>query len=126
MLIFRNTSFTNWMALALAVFLFNVSVDPPDHDRSKIKEDLTVNEIESLIELTFETLFGIDDFVPEGDDADQKSNIQFGSFVFRSERVELISSQAYLQIKEITNCCFQQGDLAEGVQGILSPPPKWV
>ncbi len=117
---------TNWMALALAVFLSNVSIDPPDRYRSKMKEDLTINEIESIIELTFETLFGIDNFVPEGDDADQNSNIHFGSFVFRPERVELISSQAYLQIQEIINCCFQQGDLAEGVRGMLSPPPKWV
>lgn len=126
MLIFRNNSFTNWMAMALAAFLTNVSVDPPDQFRFKMKEDLTINEIESIVELTFETIFGIEDFVPEGDDADQKSNIQIGSFVFKSGRIDLISSQAYLQIKEITNCHFHQGDLAEGVQGILSPPPKWV
>ncbi|MBZ0245032.1 MAG: hypothetical protein K8H85_03710, partial [Cyclobacteriaceae bacterium] len=122
MFIFRHTSLTNGMAIALVIFLFNVSVDPPDLHNRKMIEDLTINEIESIVELTFETIFGIEDFIPEGDDADQKSNYQFVNFVFKPEKVELISSQDYLQILEITNCFLQEGDLTEGVYVTISPP----
>ena len=112
------------MAITLAIFLCNVSIDPPDHEAMGVREDLTVNEIESIIELVLEEAFGIENYIPEGDDADQEFNYQFGSFVFKPDGVGLVSSQALVPILDITHFHFPQDDLEEGVHGILSPPPK--
>lgn len=57
----------------LLLQMINVSIDPPDFRQFKNahvehKEDLSLNEIESIYELVSEGLFGKD--VPESDDAD--------------------------------------------------------
>ena len=124
MFFFRKASYQNWAAMAMAIFLVNVSIDPPDPGRAQGQEDISVNEIESIVELALETFFGIDNIVPEGDDGDQEANLQFMGFAFNPERVGLVSLNAYRPLQEVNNFCSPQSDLAEGTGKVSSPPPK--
>ncbi|MCC5613396.1 hypothetical protein LC612_43650 [Nostoc sp. CHAB 5834] len=62
--------------LLMAFYVINVSIDAPDgyvlpNATGELREDLSVNEIESLGELLFEHGFGWKDAVPEHDEADE-------------------------------------------------------
>ena len=54
----------------LALVLLNLSIDPPDKEAPGQQEDLSVNEIESIVELVAEQWLGLEDFLPEHDESD--------------------------------------------------------
>ncbi len=54
----------------MAMYLFNCSVDTPDQFRDNIPENLLHNDQESMIELVLEMGLGMEDAVPEKEDAD--------------------------------------------------------
>jgi hypothetical protein len=54
----------------MSMYLFNCSVDTPDQCFDHIPEDLQINDQESIIELVLEIGLGMDDAIPEKEDAD--------------------------------------------------------
>lgn len=63
----------------MAFYVINVSIDAPDgyvtpNSQGEYREDLSVNEIESLGELVLETMFGIHDAVPEHDEPNEEED----------------------------------------------------
>ncbi|MGF7218188.1 hypothetical protein GGR92_004365 [Spirosoma lacussanchae] len=65
--------------LLMAFYVINVSIDAPDgyvtpNSRGEYREDLSFNEIESFSELVLETIFGIQDAVPEHDESDEEED----------------------------------------------------
>ncbi len=74
-----------WGALAFQVF--NVSIDAPDAKPDYIAEDLTVNDIETVVELVLEKVLDIENAIPEQDEPDEdgggfsvKKQIQFFAY----------------------------------------------
>ncbi|WP_097127479.1 hypothetical protein [Spirosoma fluviale] len=63
----------------MAFYVINVSIDAPDgyvsaNSYGEYREDLSVNEIESLGELILENVFGIHDAVPEHDESNEEED----------------------------------------------------
>lgn len=50
--------------------MFNLSIDAPDRETPGQPEDLSINDIESIVELVAEQLLGIENFLPEHDESD--------------------------------------------------------
>jgi hypothetical protein len=67
----RSQTIVLTVSIALLVQLFNLSIDPAD--LSFEKEDLTKNEIESIVELVTEHLLDHENLIEETDDGGQHS-----------------------------------------------------
>ena len=57
----------------IVINLINLSIDPPDLRPFWEPEDLTVNEMESIIEVVLEIFLGIDDAISEHDEQGDES-----------------------------------------------------
>jgi hypothetical protein len=73
-----------WLFMALQIL--NLSVDPPDMHPDYVPEDLSYNDMESIVEIVLEQLLDIEDAIPEQDDDDSSrallTKINFQSFYF--------------------------------------------
>ena len=67
----RESKAVRWMVLLMAGVIFNLSIDPPDREANGVAEDLSQNDIESIVELVAEQWLGIEDFLPEHDESDE-------------------------------------------------------
>lgn len=68
-----------FVALLMALYLFNFSIDTRDANPDHIAEDLNFNDIESIFEFSVECILGIHNAVAEHDERDQD---HAGSFDF--------------------------------------------
>lgn len=115
----------------MAFYVINVSIDAPDgyvtpSTSGEYREDLSVNEIESLGELILEEWFGIQNAVPEHDESDEEED-QITKILFDwsvpapSVRYRFYQPVAYVpagQIPFIPDYYFSR--TAE----VTTPPPK--
>src|SRR5215204_4240202 len=69
----KNTFLHRLWCFALAIQLFNLSMDPRDSISGYIVEDLSFNDIESFSEFFCEEVFGLKNTFKESDDADTDS-----------------------------------------------------
>jgi hypothetical protein len=61
----------------MAFHVFNISVDMPDAQPDYLPEDLTINDMESVIEIVLEKCLGIENAVVERDETgDESETIQ--------------------------------------------------
>lgn len=108
--------------MIVAVQLFNSSFDPVDP--AYVKEDLSINEIESCLELILEIILGHDDAVMESDESDDAPD-RPGSTVTLytiSASVVLEENQS-IEIKSALPII--AGTNLDSVSlPIISPPPK--
>jgi hypothetical protein len=58
------------IALLLALYILNFSIDSPDAHPDNIAEDLAFNDIESFYEFILEDILGLEDAVAERDEHD--------------------------------------------------------
>lgn len=58
----------------MALVLFNMSIDAPDNTPPGAKEDLSINDQESLVELVLETFLGFENAIDEHEDDDQNES----------------------------------------------------
>jgi hypothetical protein len=54
--------------LSLALIIFNCSIAPPDAQPDGEAEDLSINEMESVVEVLLEEVMGIENAIPEHDE----------------------------------------------------------
>jgi len=81
----RNSKACPWLVSLLAAVIFNLSIDPPDRESPGMPEDLSVNEIESFVELVAEQWLAIEDFLPEHNESDDSGFAKKG-FDYRFAR----------------------------------------
>jgi len=72
----RQNIFVRFLCGLVAAIILNLSVDAPDLHDNSVPEDLTYNDIESVIEWTVEDVCGIENAFPEHDDDDQNSPLK--------------------------------------------------
>ncbi len=110
----------------MGFYLLNISVDSPDIHPEYIPEDLTINDLESVIEIVFEQVLGFEDTFKEYDDHDtedhnNKTNTKIDLTTHNTN--ELFSSQ-----KSIITARKKFSDyntiLTKGFQKLNIPPPK--
>jgi len=56
--------------LAMALLIFNCSVDTPDPQSENVPEDLSYNDMESVVEIVLEEVLDIENAIAEHDDTD--------------------------------------------------------
>jgi len=112
----------------MAVYLLNCSVDRPDEHADHVPENLQINDQESIVELILEVGLGLDDAIPEQEDADadqensMKKTFSFDLFlVFERSRK---ATQSIFRIHtdfSVNN----PGGIRPGFFEIPSPPPDF-
>lgn len=76
---FRNHIVARALALFMAAYILNFSVDSPDAQPDHMAEDLSINDLESIAEIVLEEWMEIDDAIPEHDESDTND----GTMVFK-------------------------------------------
>jgi hypothetical protein len=118
----------------MALWLFNLSVDPPDNIGSEIvvmghlTEDLSINDMETISEIVLEKILGFEEAVPEGDEEDGPSSLpKMAKVVYTIASITLIESDVLFVEELITphvlpliNHLGDYGWIAD----ILIPPPN--
>lgn len=123
---FKRAIFThNFFSFLLALYLLNYSIDGKDGHPDYIAEDLSHNDIESILEFALESVLGIENAMEEHDERDH-NDVDF-------LRHHVIYCQQLLSIPIV----FDDEEMAEEHQfkkpslwvpqsylDIISPPPK--
>jgi hypothetical protein len=80
--------------LFFAFLIFNYSIDAPDPLGDSFKEDLSVNDIESITELILEQVFDLDNIVLEHDEDDPDEKSAF------AKKIDIQNTGRYIQYSE--------------------------
>jgi hypothetical protein len=122
----RNSRFTNVFWGVFSLYLFNLSADIPDASSRYQKEDLSINDQESMVEVLVEQVMGFDDTFDEYEDPDgddQKSKITL-KIDFFSEQKENFSSNRINVLSKSYNSNDLQKHVLKGFDQLSTPPPK--
>lgn len=125
--ILKALFFNRIVSIALAIHLFNFSIDPRDTAPSYIPENLSINDIESIAEFVCEEVFDLPNAFEETDDADQDIETGNGSIL------KVYFSSSVLDIKSacISPYCIQYPIIHKTCLDLFKseitiPPPKVV
>jgi hypothetical protein len=66
----RNHIISRFLCFVFALHIFNVSIDTPDAQPDYIAEDLSINDIESVVEFVLEDVLQINNAIAEYDESD--------------------------------------------------------
>lgn len=126
-LISRNNKIIRLFWFVLGLYFLNISVDATDSLYAEKKENLAINNQESVIEIVIEKVFGFDNAIAEFDDNDNSQNsifkkiknldyiVDYQSINSFSFPIISIQKQAdKLHVQHISNPLLE----------IISPPPK--
>lgn len=123
----RHTKIKTYLWGFMAFYLLNISVDTPYLFQNKQPANLTFNDQESIIEVLCEKVLGLEDAIPENEDADteQKKTFKKGytidKFVVPFSENNTKLSLTYFR----KNAIFQdQTTLKKTYLEIHSPPPE--
>lgn len=120
---FRNHIFSKTILWMLTLHFINVSVDPPDKEMFGVAEDLSINDMESVMEIIIENFMGVDNFFPEHDEDDAKSHRVYIDIDF-FEKIKIFSLTLS---KDISGKNKFEADLSlfsDIKISIVSPPPE--
>lgn len=114
-----------FLCAVLALHILNISVDTPDAQPDNIREDLSINDMESIAEIVLEQVLGIDNAIPEHDESDNnngKINLKTG--------IDFFIQNFSVKFTDINNCLLNKPSqyketYSEQFQTELnSPPPE--
>ena len=79
--------------------ILNFSIDPPDILSDSVPEDLSYNEIESVVELVLEEGLGIENAIPESDEVDNPDGQKFviTNLIFYYEQIAEVRFQPAIE-----------------------------
>ena len=128
MKLFRNNIIISRLFCILMAFhIFNVSVDMPDTQPDYIAEDLSVNDMESVIEIVLEKGLDIENAIAEHDEHDENDAQNFElskDFKFCSNKVHthLFNNLGVIISHRVIN--YNESFYDSYIYDILSPPPQ--
>ncbi|HEY0653630.1 MAG TPA: hypothetical protein VGD65_10910 [Chryseosolibacter sp.] len=103
--------------------ILNISIDPVDPHAGR--EDLSVNDIESCVELILEDLMGNFNAIDETEDHDEHSSKPVRHVTFFSATDSCVIVQLDFQLIPTANFSgYAEMGLYSYVRPILAPPPK--
>lgn len=112
-----------FLCAVLALHILNISVDTPDAQPDNIRENLSINDMESIAEIVLEQVLDIDNAIPEHDESDNgKINLKTAiDFFVPKFSVELAVINYYL----LNNSSQYKENFYQQFQTELnSPPPE--
>lgn len=82
----------------VALTILNISVDAPDMQPQYVPEDLSYNEVESLVEFVLEDVLGMENAIPEQDDNDDVNPLKLDKqFVLFFEYETVLEDMPHIQ-----------------------------
>lgn len=102
--------------------IFNISIDP--EDLNPIDEDLSINEIESCVELVLEVILDQTDAIEETDEQDEDSRKPTTSITFFSIDKFWKMEEKEFRLQPCTNSYYCVLSVPNVAPAIISPPPK--
>lgn len=126
-LISRNNKIIRLFWFVLGLYFLNISVDATDSLYAEKKENLAINNQESIIEIVIEKVFGFDNAIAEFDDNDNSQNSIFKKIKSLDYIIQYQNSTCFL-IPLIS--CSKEADkltiqhISNPFLEIISPPPK--
>lgn len=126
-LISRNNKIIRLFWFVLGLYFLNISVDATDSLYAEKKENLAINNQESIIEIVIEKVFGFDNAIAEFDDNDNSQNSIFKKIKSFEYIIEYQNATCFL-IPLIS--CSKEADkltiqhISNPLLEIISPPPK--
>lgn len=110
----------------MGLYLLNISVDTADPNPEHIREDLSFNDQESIVEIVVEEVLGFEDVIKEYDDhdtedQDKKKNVKIELLVHVTKTNKFAQNQFDERIKLYPDC---EARLTKCFNEIDSPPPE--
>lgn len=115
------------MCLVIALNILNCSVDTPDAQPENVVEDLTVNDMESIVEVLLEEVVGIDNAIAEHDEPDDDNTGNFSikkSVDFSCHQSKVKPILAITSTHLDNHYLFQEQYSEQFHPEIVPPPPK--
>jgi hypothetical protein len=109
-----------WTMVALQ--LFNISFDPADQLYGT--EDLSINDIESCVEMIVEEVLGHEDAIEEADEADEGQEKPGSTITLFSVFHASISIERPSKRTRSHHSIFKNSSIESLSPPIISPPPK--
>ena len=112
----------------MAMYLFNCSVDTPDQFFDHIPENLLLNDQESMIELVLEMGLGLEDAIPENEDADADNKFStILKLVFDVKSIFVLDSCPLPNVikNKVNVFFFSKLNFKLPYIPIISPPPEY-
>jgi hypothetical protein len=110
----------------MAFHMLNVCVDMPDAAPDYVPEDLTVNDIETVVELVLEKALDIDNAIEEQDEADDTNALNFEmckDFKFYNSPLKVNFRRTAVAYNK-TETPYIAPSLKSFIKEIIPPPPK--
>ena len=124
---FKQHIIFRFFCLVLAIHILNCSVDAPDVRPENIPEDLSYNDMESVMEIVLENVFEIKDAIAEQDDHDSNgdNNLNFKKQVFFCYCATLETKKIQTnEIQIIVQTNYDEQFSSQFHPEIVPPPPK--
>jgi hypothetical protein len=106
--------------------MLNISVDAPDGHSDAIPENLSINEMESVVEIVLEKCLDIVDAIPEKDENDDNDANSIGKyslqFFYNSQQHSIEKAQHMIISKKMYSC--NEYLLSDNYLEKDTPPPK--
>jgi hypothetical protein len=118
----RKKSFVTILWMVVIVQLFNISFDPADPFCGT--EDLSINEIESCVEMVVEIVLGHEDAIEESDESDEAPDKPGTAFTLFSILYSSISIENPIVNTRNYHSIVNSSDIESLSLPITSPPPK--
>lgn len=121
----RHISLTNkWLAIFLSLYIFNYSIDSRDSSNQEFSEDLSYNDIESVLEFALEIVFGIENALEEHDEQDPEDGSSFEFKKVYCNSLLFGQNTTCIPLAITHNSSVRQPVFVENYGEINSPPPE--
>jgi hypothetical protein len=111
----------------MALHVINCSVDAPDPQPENIPEDLSYNDMESIVEIVLEQVLKIENAISEKDDVDTDGdnglNLKKG-FDFSYHQSSLKRLSCYISIVVGKHAFYKEKYSEQFHSELIPPPPK--
>lgn len=127
MIFIREHIVFRFLCLVMALNILNYSVDTPDAQAENIPEDLSFNDMESIVEIILEQLLGFDNAIAEIDenDSDESTGITIKKGLdFYSYQQTAFSFSVFNTMFNCKNGLFTDQYSEQFHPEVVPPPPK--
>jgi len=110
----------------MAVYIFNFSVDAPDAQPDYVSEDLSYNDMESVVEILLEQVLGFENAIAEHDEKDTEDGNSFDikrQIVF-FHQTKLKNNKVFDYVLHIIVTTNYEQYSSQFHPEIVPPPPK--
>ncbi len=113
--------------LFMAVHILNCSVDSPDSQLDNVSEDLSYNDMESVVEIVLEDVLDIKDAIAEHDenDTEDDNSLNFKKEIVYYHRTKVEKNTAFeFGLKITVTTDYKEQYTSQFHPEIVPPPPK--